>query len=224
MCFSSMAAQLVFPCVLLEHSVCLCRHGHHWWLPARVLSEPGYYLTESGSIRRLLEMRNSIQWLVNLHQAVELSDVKKNRSLLYGYKNSQSPSGKSEGSNWESACRARGMTVSRGWGKETRDTPCFREVEGLFQVWVTFIAFGAILSEPGCTLILCPWVQIVNPFFPVSVILRRNCYYMFTDHTKWKKQMCGKKGELSDHLSQMERETKSCLGQNANNVFPGIHW
>lgn len=158
-----------------EHGMCLCRHGYHRWPPQPESDWTSSHLTQCRSIRWLLEMRNS-------HPVTCESPLgswtkwREGRTgvWLYGYKTSQSPSGKSERSNCESACRAGGDESLQSDGEKRRET-CFREVGGLFRVWVTFTAFGAIPSEPGCT----PEPVFLGPdiksFFPVSVILRRNC-------------------------------------------------
>lgn len=149
-----------------EHSIRLCRYGHHRWPPQPGSDWTSCHLTQSGSIRRLLEMRNSHPVTCESPSGIELSDVKEEQEFgCMDTKTVKAHLGRVKEATVKVRAGLGGMKVYRVMGKRDQRHSCFREVEGLFQGWVTFIAFGAILSEPGCTLILCPWVQIVNPSF-----------------------------------------------------------
>lgn len=113
---------------------------------------------------------------MNLHRAVELSDVKEEQELgCMDTKTVKAHLGRAREATVKASAGLGAMKVYRVMEERDKRHSCFREVEGLFQVSVTFIAFGAILSEPGCT----PDAVFLGPdiksFFPVLVILRRNC-------------------------------------------------
>ena len=139
-------------------------------LPSRSLTEPAVTWPNVGQSEDFWKWEIPIQWLVNLHWAT----WRKNRSLVVRIQNQSKPI-------WEEWEKQLWKHV-RGWrdeslksdGEKRRET-CFREVGGLFRIWVTFTAFGASPSEPGCT----PEPVILGPdiksFFPVLMILRRNC-------------------------------------------------
>lgn len=111
------------PMAPAEHSICLCRHGYHRWPPQPESDWTSSHLTQSGSIRWLLEMRNSHPVSC---ESPSGSWTKRREARtgawLYGYKNSQRPSGKSERSNCESEFRARGDESLQSDGGKRQET------------------------------------------------------------------------------------------------------
>lgn len=140
-------------------------HGYHRWPPQPESDWTSSHLTQCGSIRRLLEMRNSHPVTCESPSG-RWTKRREGRTgvWLYGYKTSQSPSGKSGRSNCESVCGAGGMKVYRVMERRDERLASGRWEDCFGSEWPSqlLVPFPQNLAA---LLSLYSWVQILNPPF-----------------------------------------------------------